>query len=158
MSEIGLVEIFNMGEAVALIGTLFVILYFSRRQAQSLSVDIETKVLNDLAERMHTQVEILIGRPELTKVLSKVDAESPELAYAYDILFTFAHAFHMRQRKVLNDNEWTGWVRWYKSAFKQGALKEIWQKTIEMEKWFDPAFHDFINREIVSVTHSDRTE
>jgi hypothetical protein len=102
---------------------------------------------------MHTQVEILIGRPQLTKVLSKVDAESSELAYAYDILFTFAHAFHMRQRKVLNDNEWTGWVRWYKSAFKQGTLMEIWQKTIEMEKWFDPAFHDFINREIISVTH-----
>jgi hypothetical protein len=153
MSEIGLVEIFSMGEAVALIGTLFVIVYFSRKQAQSLSVDIETKVLNDLAERMHTQVEILIVRPQLTKVLSKVDSESPELAYAYDILFTFAHAFHMRQRKVLNDNEWTGWVRWYKSAFKQGTLMEIWQKTIEMEKWFDPAFHDFINREIASVTH-----
>ena len=153
MSEIGLVEIFNMGEAVALISTLFVILYFSRKQAQSLSVDIETKVLNDLAERMHTQVKILMERPQLTKVLNKVDAESPELTYAYDILFTFAHAFHMRQRKVLNDNEWTGWVRWYKSAFKQGALMEIWQKTIEMEKWFDPAFQDFINREIVSVTH-----
>jgi hypothetical protein len=152
MSEIGLVEIFSMGEAVALIGTLFVILFFSRKQAQSLSVDIETKVLNDLAERMHTQVKILMERPQLTKVLNKVDAESPELTYAYDILFTFAHAFHMRQRKVLNDNEWTGWVRWYKSAFKQGALMEIWQKTIEMEKWFDPAFQDFINREIVSVT------
>jgi hypothetical protein len=107
MSEIGLVEIFSMAEAIALIGTLFVILYFSRKQAQSLSVDIETKVLNDLAERMHAQVEILIGRPQLTKILSKVDEESPELAYAYDILFTFAHAFHMRQRKVLNDNEWT---------------------------------------------------
>ena len=153
MSEIGLVEIFSMGEAVALIGTLFVIVYFSRKQAQSLSVDIETKVLNDLAERMHTQVELLIGRPQLTKVLSKVDSESSELAYAYDILFTFAHAFHMRQRKVLNDNEWIGWVRWYKSAFKQGTLMEIWQKTIEMEKWFDPAFHDFVNREIASVTH-----
>ena len=101
---------------------------------------------------MHAQVEILIGRPQLTKVLSKVEEESPELAYAYDILFTFAHAFHMRQRKVLNDNEWTGWVRWYKSAFKQGGLMEIWQRTIEMEKWFDPAFHDFINREIVPVT------
>ena len=145
MSEIGLVEIFGMAEAIALIGTLFVILYFSRKQAQSLSVDIETKVLNDLAERMHAQVEILIGRPQLTKILSKVDEESPELAYAYDILFTFAHAFHMRQRKVLNDNEWTGWVRWYKSAFKEGRLMEIWQTTIEMEKWFDPAFHDFIN-------------
>ena len=152
MSEIGLVEIFSMGEAVALIATLFVILYFSRKQTQSLSVDIETKVLNDLAERMHAQVEILVQRPQLTKVLSKVDEQSAEVAYAYDILFTFAHAFHMRQRKVLNDNEWTGWVRWYKSAFKQGALMEIWQRTIEMEKWFDPAFHDFINREIVSVT------
>jgi hypothetical protein len=152
MSEIGLVEIFGMAEAIALIGTLFVILYFSRKQAQSLSVDIETKVLNDLAERMHAQVEILIGRPQLTKILSKVDEESPELAYAYDILFTFAHAFHMRQRKVLNDNEWTGWVRWYKSAFKEGRLMEIWQRTIEMEKWFDPAFHDFINTEIVPVS------
>ncbi len=152
MSEIGLVEIFSMGEAVALIATLFVILYFSRKQTQSLSVDIETKVLNDLAERMHAQVEILVQRPQLTKVLSKVDEQSAEVAYAYDILFTFAHAFHMRQRKVLNDNEWTGWVRWYKSAFKQGALMEIWQRTIEMEKWFDPAFHDFLNREIVPVT------
>ena len=152
MSEIGLVEIFSMAEAIALIGTLFVILYFSRKQAQSLSVDIETKVLNDLAERMHAQVEILIGRPQLTKVLSKVEEQSPELAYAYDILFTFAHAFHMRQRKVLNDNEWTGWVRWYKSAFKEGRLMEIWQTTIEMDKWFDPAFHDFINTEIVPVS------
>ena len=152
MSEIGLVEIFSMGEAVALIATLFVILYFSRKQAQSLSVDLETKVLNDLAERMHAQVEILVQRPQLTKVLSKVDEQSPEVAYAYDILFTFAHAFHMRQRKVLNDNEWIGWVRWYKSAFEQGELMEIWQRTIEMEKWFNPAFHDFINREIAPVT------
>ena len=81
MSEIGLVEeIFSMGEAAALIATLFVILYFSRKQAQSLSVDIETKVLNDLTERMHAQVEILIGGPQLTKVLSKVEETSPELA------------------------------------------------------------------------------
>jgi hypothetical protein len=155
MSEIGLVEIFSMGEAAALIATLFVMLYFSKKQAQSLSVDIETKVLNDLAERMHAQVEILVERPQLIKVLNKVDAASSEMAYAYDILFTFAHAFHMRQRKVLNDNEWTGWIRWYRSAFKQGSLMEIWQKTIEMEKWFDPAFHDFINKEIVSVTRQN---
>ena len=53
MSEIGLAEIFGMGEAIGIIGTLFVILYFSIKQTQSLSVDIETKVLNDLAERMY---------------------------------------------------------------------------------------------------------
>jgi len=59
MSEIGLVEIFGMAEAIALIGTLFVILYFSRKQMQSLSLDIETKVLNDLNERMHAILLIL---------------------------------------------------------------------------------------------------
>jgi hypothetical protein len=53
MSEIDLAEIFGMVEAIGIIGTLFVILYFSRKQTQSLSIDIETKVLNDLAERMH---------------------------------------------------------------------------------------------------------
>lgn len=64
MSEIGLAEIFGMGEAIGIIGTLFVILYFSRKQTQSLSVDIETKVLNDLAERMHALHQIVIDPTE----------------------------------------------------------------------------------------------
>ncbi|HEX9319727.1 MAG TPA: hypothetical protein VF884_12410 [Nitrososphaeraceae archaeon] len=149
MTEIGLAEYFSMGEAIGIIGTLFVILHFSRKQTQSLSVDIETKVLNDLAQRMHALHEILIERPQLIKVVSKIDANSPEIAYSYDILFTFSHVFHMRQRKVLNDNEWIGWLRWVKSAFQQGAIMEIWQSTIEMEKWFDPAFQEFVNRELV---------
>jgi hypothetical protein len=33
-----------MAEALGIIATLFVILYFSRKQTQSLSVDIQTKV------------------------------------------------------------------------------------------------------------------
>jgi len=79
MTEIGIAEYFGIGEAVGIIATLFVIMYFSSKQ-------------------MH----------ELIKVVSKVDANSPEVAYAYDILFTFAHVFHMWKRKVLSDNEWTG--------------------------------------------------
>ena len=70
MTEIGIAEYFGIGEAVGIIATLFVIMYFSSKQ-------------------MH----------ELIKVVSKVDANSPEVAYAYDILFTFAHVFHMRKRK-----------------------------------------------------------
>ena len=50
MTEIGIAEYFGIGEAVGIIATLFVILYFSSKQMQALSVDIETKVLNDLAE------------------------------------------------------------------------------------------------------------
>jgi hypothetical protein len=47
MTELGIAEVFGMAEALGIIATLFVILYFSRKQMQSLSVDIETKILND---------------------------------------------------------------------------------------------------------------
>jgi hypothetical protein len=47
MTEIGIAEIFGIGEALGIIGTMFVVLYFSRKQMQVLSVDIETKILND---------------------------------------------------------------------------------------------------------------
>ena len=135
MTEIGLAEYFGMGEAIGIITTLFVILYFSRRQMQTLSVDIETKVLNDLDERMHEITRMDIERPELIRVVSKVESHwSSEVAYAYHILFTLAHVFHMRKRKLLSDNEWTGWLRWMKSAFDQGMIKEIWKDKIEMEK------------------------
>ncbi len=149
MTEIGIAEYFGIGEAIGIIATLFVILYFSRKQMQALSVDIETKVLNDLAERMHALHQIVIKSPELIKVVSKVDANSPEVAYAYDILFTFAHVFHMRKRKVLSDNEWTGWLRWMKSAFEQGTIKDLWKTNIDMEKWFDPEFQNFVEKELI---------
>ena len=86
-----------MGEAIGIIAALFVIMYFSKKQTQSLSIDIETKVLNDLAQRMHALHQTLIESPQLIKVVSKVDANSPEVAYAYDILFPFAHVFHLRK-------------------------------------------------------------
>jgi len=106
MSEIGLAEYFGMGEAIGIIATVFVILYFSRKQMLILSVDIETKILSDLDERMHEITHMGIERPELIKVISKVESDwSSEVAYAYHILFTFAHVFHMRKRKVLSDNE-----------------------------------------------------
>jgi hypothetical protein len=101
---------------------------------------------------MHALHEILVERPELIKVVEKVNVNSPEVAYAYDILFTFAHVFHMRQRKVLSDNEWTGWLRWMKSSFQHGEIMQIWQNTIEMEKWFDPDFQEFVDKQLIPAT------
>jgi hypothetical protein len=149
MIEIGLTEYFGMAEAIGIIGTMFVVLYFSRKQTQKLSEDIETKVLNDLAQRMHALHDIVIEHPELIRLISKTNVNSPEVAYAYDILFTFAHVFHMRQRKALSDNEWIGWLRWMKSSFLQGEIMQIWENTIEMEKWFDPAFHEFVEKQLI---------
>src|SRR6476620_2274995 len=148
MSELGLVEYFSMAEALGIIATMFIVLYFSRKQTQALSVDIETKVLNDLNEKMQGLAQMAIEKPELIKVLSNVQSDwSAEIAFTYHILNTFAHVFHMRQRKVLSDNEWTGWLRWMKSAFEQGKIKEYWESNLE-ENWFDPAFKEFINKEL----------
>ena len=52
MTEIGLAEYFGIGVAIGIIATLIVILYFSRKQMQTLSVDIETKILSELDLRI----------------------------------------------------------------------------------------------------------
>jgi hypothetical protein len=149
MAELGIAEYFGIGEALGIIGTLFVVLYFSRKQMQSLSVDIETKILNDLDDKMHGMVDMAIDRPELAEILDRDAAsQSPKVAFAMYVLNVYAYAFHMRQRKVLRDNEWGGWLRSMRAAFKGGTLGEHW-KTVEPEKWFDPAFRDFIDNEIV---------
>ena len=152
MVEIGLAEYFGMGEAIGIIVTMFVLLYFSRKQMEALSVDIETKILSDLDLRIREITRMMIDRPDLIKVVSKVESHwSSDVAYSYHILFTFAHVLHMRKRKVLSDNEWTGWLRWMKSAFDQGMIKDIWKSKIEMEKWFDPAFQEFVDKELIPV-------
>jgi hypothetical protein len=51
MAELGLVDYFVMGEAVGIVATLFVAFYYSRKQMQKLSIDIETKVLSDLDKK-----------------------------------------------------------------------------------------------------------
>jgi len=149
MSELGLVEYFSMAEALGIIATMFIVLYFSRKQTQALSVDIETKVLNDLNEKMQALTTTAIERPELIKIISNDQTNwSAELGYTYDILNTFAFVFQMHQRKVLSDNEWRGWLRWMKSIFERGKIKEYWEINLEVERWFDPAFEEFINKEL----------
>src|SRR5262245_55695587 len=139
-----------MGEAVGIIATLFVILYFSKKQMQTLSVDIETKILNDLDEKIGGLTSILLERPELIKVISNVKEDwSPEIPFTYHILYTFAHVFHMRQRKVLNDNEWIGWQRWMKTAFERGTISKLWTTNVQMEKWFDLELEEFVNKELI---------
>ena len=51
MAELGLVDYFVMGEAIGIVATLLVSFYYSRKQMQKLSTDIETKVLSDLDDK-----------------------------------------------------------------------------------------------------------
>ena len=53
-----------------------------------------------------------------------------------------------RERKVLSDNEWAGWLQWIRNAFRFGTLMKDW-KHLEMESWFDPGFKEFIDKDII---------
>jgi hypothetical protein len=117
---------------------------------QRLTVDIETKVLNDLDEKMQTLTEMTVDRPELIKILNKDESDwTPEMEYVYHVFYSFAHVYHMRQRKVLRDNEWTGWLRRMRTCFEEGKITEYWKSDLELEKWFDPAFEELINKELI---------
>jgi hypothetical protein len=157
MAELGLAEYFGMGEALGIMATFFVILYFSRKQMQSLSVDIQTKVLNDLDEKVRKMAEIIIEKPSMQKVIYKLEKPSEEIAFAYYVLFICSHAYAMRQRKVLNDHEWAGWLQWMKNCFKYGTIGEQW-KQMQTERWLNPDFENFVNEEIMPKPGSRPTD
>ena len=68
MNELSLAEYFGMAEALGIVATLFVILYFSRKQMQSLSADIQTNVLNDLGDKYLKMVERVMEDPSMQRV------------------------------------------------------------------------------------------
>ena len=142
MVDIGIFEIIELGAPLGIIGTMFVVLYFSRKQTQGFNLDIETKVLNDLDEKVRRMAEIIIEKP------------SEELAFAFYILFISSHAYAMRQRKVLKDNEWTGWLQWMRNSFKYGSIGEHWN-LVQSENWFDPSFQAFVNKELMPWAHKN---
>ncbi|MEO9363623.1 MAG: hypothetical protein ABI348_06950 [Nitrososphaera sp.] len=151
MSELGIAEYFGIGEAVGIMATFFITLYYSRREIRNLRVDLETKVLNDLDDKLHGIIETIVHKPALARVVEKEGKaiQSEEVVFSYAILYMCSHAFHMRQRKVLSDNEWNGWLRWMRTAFAQGTISEYWNSDIDPRNWFDPDFEDFINNEII---------
>ncbi|TLZ67908.1 MAG: hypothetical protein E6K09_04945 [Methanobacteriota archaeon] len=73
------------------------------------------------------------------------------MAFAFYVMFFCSHAYHMRQRGILSDNDWAGWLQWTKNAFRSGRLGKYW-KEAEMQAWVDPAFREFINREVLGST------
>ena len=157
MVEIGIAEYFDIGAALGIIGTMFVVLYYSRKQAQGLSADIETKILNDLDEKVRKMSEIIIEKPSMQKVIYKLEKPDEELAFAYYILFICSHVYAMHQRKVLDGHEWTGWLHWMRNCFKYGTIGEQW-KQIQSERWFNAHFENFLNEEIMPKPGSKPTD
>ena len=74
MAEFALVDYFIMGEAIGIVATLVVSFYYSRKQMQKLSVDIESKVLSDMDEKVNDLTRLTIEKPQLMRVVSNVDS------------------------------------------------------------------------------------
>jgi hypothetical protein len=147
MTELGLAEYFGMAEALGIVATLFVILYFSRKQMQSLSADIQTNVLNDLGGKYLKMVERVMEDPSMQRVFDSETKFSREEAYSFYVLWICSHAYAMRKRNVLDDNQWAGWLKWMKHIFRRGTIKETW-KLIESDKWFSPDFKKFLDEDM----------
>ena len=134
MVEIGLVDYFVMGEAIGIVATFAMAFYYSRKQMQKLSVDIETKVLSDLDEKMNDLTHMAVEKPQLIRIVSNVESDlTEEIAYTYHLLHTFAHAYHMYQRRVVSDNEWNGWLRRMRTCFEQCKIREYWEGGLELK-------------------------
>jgi hypothetical protein len=82
------------------------------------------------------------------EIFDKKQTQSPEQACAVYALNVFAYAFHMRQRGILKEDEWDGWVRTISEVFKKGTISDYWKKS-ELEIRFNPKFQGFINNEIL---------
>jgi hypothetical protein len=152
MADLGFADILSLIQSIGVIGALAVTLYFSRRQTLTQKIDLETRVLNDLDEKLHNMASIFLDDPKLVKVIYNAPSEiGRETPFGYYVLFMCAHAYRMRERKVLSDNEWTGWLQWMKNAFQYGTIGKDW-KDGGMELWFDPSFRDFVNRELIPLS------
>jgi hypothetical protein len=145
---IGFSDTLSIAQTIGIVGTMVLTLFFSKRQLQSLSIDTQTRGLNDLGEKYIKMVERAMEDPSMQRVLDSEVKLSREESYSFYILWICSHAYAMRKRNVLDDNEWIGWQQWMRHIFRRGTIIETW-KQIEPDRWFNPDFQNFINTEIV---------
>ena len=96
---IGFSDMLSIAQTIGIVGTMVLTLIFSKRHMQSLSSHQDTRVLNDLDEKVRKMAEIIIEKPTMQKVIYKLDKPSEELAFGYYILFICSHAYAMRKKK-----------------------------------------------------------
>jgi hypothetical protein len=147
---IGFSDMLSIAQTIGIVGTMVLTLFFSRKQIHSLSIDTQTRGLNDLGEKYLKMVERAMEDPSIQRVIDNEVKLSREESYSFYILWICSHAYAMRKRNVLDDNEWAGWLQWMRHIFRKGTIKETWEQ-IEPDKWFNADFQNLINTEIVGA-------
>jgi hypothetical protein len=65
----GFPDMLSMAQIIGIVGTMILTLYFSKRQIQSLSIDQQTRVVNELDEKFHKMAELIMEDPSIGKVI-----------------------------------------------------------------------------------------
>jgi hypothetical protein len=152
MANLGFSDWLTLGQTIGIIGSLVLTLYFAKRQIQAMTVDVETRVLNDLDEKRYRISELLVEKPGLISVVAgPMSGSAPEHVIAYMVALVSAHAYHMRERGIISDNEWIGWEQWIRNDFAQGTVGRDWV-ALNLGQWFDPSFRAFIDKEMLTST------
>jgi hypothetical protein len=154
MTDPGFSDLLSLVQTCAILVALVTTLHFSRRQVHAYTVDLDTRVLNDLDEKMHQIGQVFLERPEpIRTIYASPESIGRDVPFAYYVLFFGAHIHHLRERGILGDNEWTGWLRWMRNAFQYGTLGKDWTDG-HMGEWFDPSFRGFVEGRLLLRTAS----
>jgi hypothetical protein len=152
MVDLGFADWLTVAQTVGIVASLVLTLYFAMRQVQSMNLDVESRVLNDLDEKRYRISEALLEKPGLISVVAGPTSGSrPEHVVAYMVALVSAHAYHMRERKIISDNEWVGWQQWIRNDFAQGTVGRDWVE-LNLGQWFDPSFREFIDKGVLAST------
>jgi hypothetical protein len=81
MVELGFGEVLSLAQTIGIVGTMVLTLYFSKRQIQSLSIHQQSRVLNDLDEKIHNTTELMLERPSLFGVVDNLGLTPSELEH-----------------------------------------------------------------------------
>ena len=76
---IGFSDMLSIAQTIGLVGTMILTLIFSKKHIQSLSTHQQTRVLNDLDEKVRKMAEIIIEKPTMQKVIYKLEKPLEEL-------------------------------------------------------------------------------
>jgi hypothetical protein len=70
----------------------------------------EVKTIDQLPldEKFHNIAHLAMEDPSIQRVIDAHGNPTKELAFLFYILWICSHADAMRQRRVLDDNEWSG--------------------------------------------------
>jgi hypothetical protein len=81
------------------------------------------------------------------KLLNLPNKCTHDEALGYHLLNTFAEVFERRQQNEIDDQQWQSWKNWISLACQHKSMIKIWNDA-ELQNYFDPLFHRFMNTEV----------